>query len=234
MKIGGLQKFTVIDYPEKIACVLFLYGCNFRCGFCHNPELVVDVFKERFSERDVLEFLEKRKGQLEGICITGGEPLFNLDKEFLIKVRKMGYMIKLDTNGTFPDKLKEIIDLDLVDYIAMDLKGAKDQYASIANVKVDMEKIERSIKMIVDSGKDYEFRTTIVGGVHTPEEVLKMAKWINEIAGKKPERFYLQGFKNKGKLLENMYKMKKDVLESYLKDLKKIVDNYFEGVEIRV
>jgi pyruvate formate lyase activating enzyme len=146
----------------------------------------------------------------------------------------MGYMIKLDTNGTFPDKLKEIIDLDLIDFIAMDIKGAKDQYDSITNVKVDIEKIEKSIKIIVDSGKDYEFRTTVVGGVHTPEEVLKMANWVNEVAGKKPKRFYLQGFKNKGKLLENMYKMKKDVLESYLKDLKKVIDNYFEVVDIRV
>jgi len=240
MKISGFEKLTLIDYPEKLACTLFLHGCNFRCGFCHNPELVLTETESEsskadsreFSQKDILDFLEKRKNLLDGVCITGGEPLMTIDLRFLKQIKSLGYSIKIDTNGSFPEKLKELIENNLVDYVAMDVKASKEKY-DIINAPVDFEKIERSMKLV--SGlENYEFRTTIIGGIHLPEEIKKIVGWINNVVGKKPKKFCMQGFKNKGKLIENLYKMKKDVQEDYLLELKELVKDYFEVVEVRV
>jgi len=232
MKIKGIQELTLIDYPDKIACTIFLYGCNFRCGFCHNPELVVSENIEDISENEILEFLEKRKGNLEGVCITGGEPLINLDKDFLRKIKDLGYLIKIDTNGSFPERLKEFIEEDLVDFVAMDIKSSKEKYLEVVNSNVDLRKIEESIKLI--SGlEDYEFRTTIVEDLHPIEEVKKIGKWLNALIGK-PKKFVLQGFKNKGKFIDEKYNSERDVGENYLNSLMKEIENFFEKVEIRV
>ncbi|MFQ5532180.1 MAG: radical SAM protein, partial [Candidatus Nanoarchaeia archaeon] len=144
-----------------------------------------------------------------------------------------GYSLKIDTNGSFPEKLKELIEKGFVDYVAMDIKAGKDQYSRVANADADMNKIENSIKLITNSGIDYEFRTTVVKNLHDIEEVKKIAEWINNILGRKPKKFVLQGFKNKGKLLDGVFKQEKDVETDYLEELKKAVKDYFEIVEIK-
>ena len=234
MQIAGIQKLTLIDYPGKIACTLFTYGCNFRCGFCHNPELVTKQIQKSYSEQEILDFLEKRKKYLEGVCITGGEPLLNLEKPFLKKIKEFGYLIKLDTNGSFPEKLKEMIDESLIDFIAMDIKASKEKYSLVANSNVDIDKIEQSIKLIANSGLDYEFRTTILKEFHDLEEIKKMADWLNDLnSSQKPKKFILQGFQNKGKFIDDSYKTKKDVEKEYLEELKNEIKDSFEEIEIR-
>jgi len=233
MIISGLQKTTLIDYPSKIACTIFLYGCNFRCGFCYNPDLVIHEAKENFTEDEVLKFLEKRVGKLEGVCITGGEPLITVDKDFLRKIKAMGYAVKIDTNGSFPEKLLEFIDEKLIDYIAMDVKASKENYGKVAGVDADMAKIERSIKLIHDFG-NYEFRTTIVPSFHDFLEMEKIGKWMNGICGEKLQKYFLQGFKNKNDFIDENFKKEKDAGEGYLRKLKEIAEKYFEKVEIRV
>jgi len=234
MKIAGLQKVTLIDYPEKIACTIFLYGCNFRCGFCHNPELVIEPVKEIINEKEVLSYLEKKKKYLDGVCITGGEPLLSLDIEFLKKIKELGFKIKIDTNGSFPDKLREIIQAELVDYIAMDIKSSKNKYNWVVGPGFDLEKIEESIKLIAESGVDYEFRTTIVEGIHDVVEAKEIAVWLNELIGKKPRKFVLQGFRNQGKFIDVKYKLVQNIEEDFLLGLKDFIEEYFEKVEIRV
>lgn len=232
MKIAGIQKLTLIDYPDKMACTLFLHGCNFRCGFCHNPELVVELCNEQLTETEVLSFLDKRRKYLDGVCITGGEPLMSLDKEFLKKIKEKGYLIKIDTNGSFPDRLKEV--LDLFDYVAMDIKSSKDKYNWVSNSGVEVELIEESIKLIVESGLDYEFRTTLVEGIHNSDEVRKTGEWLNDLIGKKPKKYVLQGFKNFGKFIDEKYKEKPSMREDFVYKLKDIAEDFFEEVEVRV
>jgi len=233
MKIKGIQEFTLIDYPGKIACTLFLYGCNFKCGFCHNPELVLAPVGKDYSEKEILDFLEKRKGQLEGVCITGGEPLLTLDIGFLKKIKDLGYSIKLDTNGSFPELLEELIKDKLIDYVAMDIKSSKDNYQKITDSDINIKKIEKSIKVIASLLDYYEFRTTILEDVHDEKELEEMAKWLNQLCVGKPKRFTLQGFKNQGKFIDSSFNNKKDVKENYLKELKEILDEYFDDVDIR-
>ncbi len=232
MKLKGLQKTTMIDYPGKIACTLFLFGCNFRCGFCHNPELVLNDDKKDLTDGEVLDFLEKRKEYLDGICITGGEPLLTLEKEFLKKIKEKGYEIKIDTNGSYPEKLREILGENLVDFVAMDIKSSKEKYNEITGVEVNMEKIEESIK-IISGLEDYEFRTTIIRDFHDAKEIEDMARWVNEVAGKKPKKFALQGFKNNGKFISKVFENEKDVQEEELSELKEKIKNYFEEIEVR-
>ena len=233
MKIKEIQKLTLIDYPGRLACVLFLSGCNFRCGFCHNPELVLQEFGENISEEEALRFLEKRKMQLDGVCITGGEPLLSLDKYFLKQIKNLGYFIKIDTNGSFPDKLKELVDEGLVDYVAMDIKASREKYKEVVNAEVDLEKIERSIK-IISGLSNYEFRTTIVEGVHDVEEVKRIGEWLNRVVERKPRKFFLQGFRNKGKFIDESFNEKKDTTEEILDEMKENAEDYFEEVGVRV
>ena len=233
MKIAGFQKVTLIDYPNKIACLIFLYGCNFRCGFCHNPELVIEENKTSFSENEILDYLEKRKNYLDGICITGGEPLISIDKDFLKKIKKRGYSIKIETNGSFPEKLKELINENLVDFVSMDIKSSKEKYALLCDAEVDLNKIEESIKIIA-SLPEYEFRTTIIEDVQDAEEMKKIAEWLNEVIGRIPKRFVLQGFKKSGKYIDNEFTKAKDTSEEYLKNIQEQIKNYFAEIEIRV
>lgn len=233
MKIKGFEKFTLIDYPNKIACTLFLFGCNLRCGFCHNPELVLEETSNDISEKSILKFLEKRKGQLEGVCICGGEPLLTLDENFLEEIKKIGYSIKIDTNGCFPEKLKKLVDKNLVDFIAVDIKASEEKYDKIAGAKVDFEKIKESVK-IVDELEEYELRTTVIEGIHDIEEIKKIGKMLNKILGKKPKKFVLQGFNNHGKFVDNSYKNKKNTSEEFLNELKEVAEDYFEKVSIRI
>jgi pyruvate formate lyase activating enzyme len=231
--VKGLQRVTLIDYPKKVACTIFLFGCNFKCGFCHNPELVIENSEDDYSEEKILEFLKERKNSLDGVCITGGEPLINLEEEFLKKIKDMGFAIKIDTNGSFPEKLKELIDKKLINYVAMDIKASPENYKKITNAKINLENLEKSIK-IISSLPEYEFRTTILTNIHDKEEIKKIAEWLENITQKMPKRFILQGFKNQGKFIDQSYKKEKDTPESYLKELKDEIENCFEEVKIRV
>lgn len=233
MKIKGLQKVTLVDYPDKIACTIFLFGCNFRCGFCYNPEIVLRDETLDIPKDYVLDFLKKRKGVLEGICITGGEPLLTLEKEFVKQIKDLGFLVKLDTNGSFPEKLKELIDEKLIDYVAMDIKSSKENYEKTISANLDLNKIEESIKIISSSNLPYDFRTTIIPGIHTKEEMIKLSKWLNELIGKNPENFSLQGFKNHGKFIDSNYLEKQSIREIYLEELKETIKDYFQKITIK-
>lgn len=183
MKIGGLIKFTLIDYPGHVAAVVFTQGCNFRCRYCHNPELVYPhLLQESMPKEDVLSFLRKRKGTLEGVVITGGEPTMHLGlMDFMAEIKALGYKIKLDTNGTKPEVLQEAIERQLVDFVAMDLKAPLEKYSLITGVEFDPKIIQRSMDMIVASGLPYEFRTTYDKEVLTEEDIQALS---NSVQGK--------------------------------------------------
>ena len=189
----------LLDYPGKVACTLFTAGCNFRCPFCHNAGLVLpDRLEEAsISEDEVMSFLKKRAGMLDGVAITGGEPLLHTDvPEFLGKIKSLGYKIKLDTNGSNPKLLKEIVNAGLVDRVAMDIKNAPTEYNKTAGCSVDMEKIEESKDFLLTGTCDYEFRTTVVKGIHPKESLIAAAKWISGA-----KEYYLQQFKDSGNLI---------------------------------
>lgn len=234
MKICGLQKTTLIDYPGKIACTIFLYGCNFRCGFCHNPELVIESNNNIIPEEEIINFLEKRKKYLEGVCITGGEALISLKIDFVKKIKDLGYLVKLDTNGSLPERLKEFLRQGLIDFISMDIKSSREKYSFLTGVSINVHDIEESIKLIINSGLDYEFRTTVLEDFHDKEEIKKIALWLNNLTGEKPKKYILQGFKNSGKFIDQKYKLIRDVSEDYLEELKQEINDFFKDVEIRV
>ncbi len=198
MLLKGLQKTTLLDFPGKVACTVFTGGCNFRCPFCHNARLVTEPDpSEIISEEEFFSFLGKRRGVLDGVCITGGEPLLQKDiLPFLARIREMGFLIKLDTNGSRPDVLKEIIDASLVDYVAMDLKNSKEKYARTCGLDAYPSEIDESIALIMKSGVDYEFRTTVVREFHDSEDMVSMARWIEGAP-----RYFLQGFIDSGNLI---------------------------------
>lgn len=164
MRIGGLQKTTLVDFPGKVAATIFTIGCPFRCSYCHNPGLVIpSCFVQPIPEQELFVFLQKRVGQLDGICISGGEPTVHKDlPEFITRIKNMGYLVKLDTNGINPQPLEAIIQDGNVDYFAMDIKGPIDRYTAIVNTKNVEERIFKSVQLIMESGIDYEFRTTVV------------------------------------------------------------------------
>lgn len=199
MLISGLQKLTLLDYPGQVACTVFTGGCNFRCPFCHNSSLVLpEQLDGGIDEGSVLDFLKKRHGVLDGVAITGGEPLLHKDiAHFLEKVRTLGYKIKLDTNGSFPDRLEEIVRAGLADRVAMDIKNSPELYEKTAGAAgLDMVAIERSKDLLLSGTVDYEFRTTVVKGLHTKESILGAAKWIQGA-----KEYYLQQFKDSGSIL---------------------------------
>lgn len=220
MLIGGFQKMTMLDYPGKVACTIFTYGCNFRCPFCHNATLVIDE-ASLLSEDEILSYLNKRKIILDGVCITGGEPLLQKDIfEFLEKVRKTGLLVKLDTNGSYPEKLKEAIDRGLVDYVAMDIKTSLENYSKVADVNVKIQDIEKSIQILLENKVDYEFRTTVVRELHTKEDFEKISEWI-----KGAKRYFLQCFKDNENLIgNNLSAYTPHELEGFLAVLKNNID----------
>lgn len=180
MKIGGLHRVSLIDYPGKIGAVVFTQGCNFRCAYCHNPELVdPDRYGPIIPEQEVLSFMDKRRGKLEAVTVTGGEPTLQPDLEsFLRECRKRGYLIKLDTNGSKPDVLEKVIRMGLVDYLAMDIKGPLERYRQIASVEVEPSEIKRSIEIVMTSGITYEFRTTVVRSQLGLRDLVSVAKLV--------------------------------------------------------
>lgn len=238
MEILGIQKTTLVDYPGKIACTIFLFGCSFRCGFCYNAGLVLSQRKGRNNEipkKEILDFLKKRKGKIEGVCITGGEPLMTLEKDFLKKIKSLGYKIKLDTNGSFPLRLREFIGEGLVDFVSMDVKGRKEDYLDICGVDVNIPNIEESMKIISSSEEleGYEFRTTIVGKFHDLDVLEEMGKWVSEIIGVKAKRWALQGFRNEGDFVDKIFEKEKRVFEKELVGMKNGLENYAREVLVR-
>ena len=201
MIVSGLQKLTLLDYPGKVACTVFTGGCNFRCPFCHNASLVLPQrFSQELPEEEILAFLKKRCGMLDGVAVTGGEPLLHKDIGlFLRKVRDLGYKIKLDTNGSFPDRLEALIRDGLVDRVAMDVKNSLALYSVTAGIPaLDIAPIEKSRDMLLSGAVEAEFRTTVVKGLHTRESLIETAKWI---AG--ASEYYLQQFKDSGDILSS-------------------------------
>ena len=200
MKVTGIQKLTLLDYPGVVACTVFTAGCNFRCPFCHNAMLVLpeQIDDECLTDDEVFGFLKKRRGVLDGVAVTGGEPLLHADMpEFLARVKELGYKIKLDTNGSNTELLSEIVKNKLVDRVAMDIKNAPEEYARTIGLKsFDIAPVERSKEMLLRGDIDYEFRTTVVKGIHTKESLIGAAKWI-----KGAKKYYLQQFKDSGNLI---------------------------------
>lgn len=199
MKLAGMQKLTLLDFPSVVACVVFTKGCNFRCPFCHNASLVCGENSDFLSEDDIIDFLRRRQGILEGVVITGGEPLLHGDiPDFLKRIKEEGYLIKLDTNGTNPELLESIIKGSLVDYVAMDIKNSPREYSKAAgDLPLDMEKIERSKNLLLSGVVNYEFRTTVVKGIHTEESMKELFEWISGA-----EKYYLQQFKPSDDLID--------------------------------
>ena len=197
MKIYGFQKMTLLDFPTKVACTIFTGGCNFRCPFCHNAGLVTHIDGPQIPVQEIFSYLEKRKGILDGVCITGGEPLLQPDiVEFISTIKNMGYAVKLDTNGAFPDRLKELIDASLLDYVAMDIKNSKEKYAQTCGIDIDISIIEKSVEILKEGKVPYEFRTTLVRELHTEEDILSMANWLSGT-----RYWYLQSFVDSGDLI---------------------------------
>lgn len=239
MKFAFLQKVSLQDFPDTISCIIFIAGCSFRCPACYNAE-ILDLQEEKISEKEILDFLEKRKSKLDGVVISGGEPLINPEIiSFLEKIKEKEYKIKIDTNGSNPNLLKEIIDKRLVNYIAMDVKSPREIYEKVAGVKIDLEKIEESMKIIVNSGIDFEFRTTLVpvidGEIREMNEndVEKISEWISKFD--KNAKFFLQPFiPAKERLLNSELEKFSTTKEEILKKSRDAAKKFLFRVYIRV
>jgi len=200
MLISGLQKLTLLDYPGKVACTVFTGGCNFRCPFCHNSALVLpEQLAEGTGTEEVLRFLKKRVGVLDGVAVTGGEPLLHPDMgDFLREVKALGFLVKLDTNGSFPDRLIALVEAGLADRVAMDIKNAPALYAKTAGLeRFDLAGVTRSKEFLLEGHVDYEFRTTVVRGLHTAESLTAAAEWIRGA-----KEYYLQQYRDSGAILD--------------------------------
>lgn len=231
MTIGGLQKISLIDYPGKISAVLFVSGCNFNCGFCYNPELVSSelIKKQPTIPLDsIYQFLKARKKLVDGVVFCGGEPTIFKDlPEIAKKIKKMGFFIKLDTNGSNPDILEEVLEKKIVDYVAMDIKTSREKYSLLVKNCDYLHKIEDSIDIIKKKSPDYEFRTTVVPGIVRDEDVLKIAKWIAPA-----KKYFLQQFKTIKNLDSAFQEIEPYSLE-HLIEIQKTVAPHFETCQIR-
>lgn len=237
VKIGGLQKITLIDYPGRLAAIVFLVGCNFKCPWCYSSELVLPEKtknQSKVSEKDFFQFLKSRNGLLEGVVICGGEPTINKElPSFIKKIKKEGFLVKLDTNGSNPKMLKDLIDKKLIDYVAMDIKapiGLNPKsltYEKATGTKINLNKIKKSIDILQDSNIDYEFRTTVVPGFHNKEDILEIAKLI-----RKTKKYYLQNFRPERNIDKKLEKIK-PYSEEFLLDIQKVIAPFFEICLIR-
>jgi pyruvate formate lyase activating enzyme len=197
MVLGGLQKLTLLDFPNHVACTVFTKGCNFRCPFCHNALLVEGQEVPDLDVEEFFSFLQKRKGLLDGVAVTGGEPLLQADIiPFLRRIKDMGYAVKLDTNGSFPATLRDILNQGLADYVAMDVKNTREKYPLTAGWQGDVSQVEESIRILLDGTVPYEFRTTAVHELHTAEDFASIGRWIQGA-----QRYYIQQFRESEHLL---------------------------------
>ncbi len=228
MNIQGFQKLTLLDYPGKMACTIFTAGCNLRCPFCHNSRLVINPEKQsEFSAEEILAYLNKRVGILDGVAITGGEPLLQPDiEDFIRRVKSLGYSVKLDTNGTFPEKLRDLVEKGLIDYVAMDIKNSPELYAETVGISgCDISEIKKSIAFLLEGRVDYEFRTTVVREFHSVFGMNSLGEMI-----KGAKRHFLQGFIDSGELIGfGMSAVPKEEMER----MRKIMLQYVDECEIR-
>lgn len=235
MIIAGLQKTTLIDYPDKVAAIVFLSGCNFRCPWCYSSELVLpEKIKDHpiISEKEFFDWLKERKGLLDGIVICGGEPTINNDlPEFIKKIKELGFLVKLDTNGSNPKMLKKLIDDKLIDYVAMDIKGPAEpnfQFPISNFQEIYGKKIKKSVEILKEGKVGFEFRTTVVPSVHKKEDFLKIAEWI----GGPNVKYYLQNFRAE-KTLDSEYEKLKPYSDEFLQKIQKEISHHFQTCEIR-
>ncbi|OIO26867.1 anaerobic ribonucleoside-triphosphate reductase activating protein [Candidatus Micrarchaeota archaeon CG10_big_fil_rev_8_21_14_0_10_54_18] len=225
MILAGLQKNTLVDYPGRVACTVFTAGCNFRCPYCHNPELVTGKPKQ-MPEDYFWNFLEERREWLDGVCVTGGEPLIHEDApEFLKKIKDYGFDVKLDTNGSFPDRLREC--LPFADYVAMDIKAPLEKYESVAGVDA-RDSVKKSVEIIRSSGKEYEFRTTVVPEFYSEEDALAIGEWL-----KGSNAYYLQQFVSSTDLVNPELKGKPGYPPDELRTLCNKLKPFFKTCEAR-
>ncbi len=224
MKLGGLQKLTLLDFPGHVACTVFTQGCNFRCPFCHNSSLVLGT--QELPKDELIGFLKKRQGLLDGVAITGGEPLLWPDICGLMEeIKALGYQIKLDTNGSFPQRLGRLVEQGLVDYVAMDIKNSKESYSLTAGTKDFLPQVEQSVKLLMESGIDYEFRTTVVSELHKEDDFHQIGTWL-----KGAKRYFLQCYVDSGDILApGLHAPTKDEMEQYLA----IARSYIPQAELR-
>ena len=233
MKIAGLQKMTLLDYPGKVACTVFLGGCNFRCPFCHNSSLLSASAPEEMTPEQLLSFLKKRQGLLDGVCITGGEPTLSPDLGNLLEqIKVLGFSVKLDTNGTNPRMLKELVRAGLIDYVAMDIKNSPRRYPQTAGIPgLAMEKIEESMAFLLTGSLEYEFRTTVVEELHEEADFTEIGLWLKKLApDHKAKRFFLQCYRDtESVLLPGLHTPDSEKLHRFARLLRPFVDS----VEIR-
>ena len=220
MNVQGYQKLTLLDFPGKTACTVFTGGCNLRCPFCHNAGLVRTPLAQSNATAEVMEYLQKRRGILDGVCVTGGEPLLQPDlADFLRDVRQLGYAIKLDSNGSLPEKLAEVLALGLVDYVAMDIKSSPKGYALATGTETDWEVYARSVRILRESGVPHEFRTTAVGGIHTPSDFVEIGRWLGDVPA-----YFIQRFVDSGQLLgEGFYPFSIEEMEHLLTTVREFI-----------
>lgn len=206
MVIAGLQKMTLLDYPGKVACTVFLQGCNFRCPFCHNSDLLGGTPSDTLSVDELLAFLNKRKGLLDAVCITGGEPTLQPDLPALIRsIKELGYAVKLDTNGSRPAVLKSLVADDLLDYVAMDVKNAPARYAETVGVpSFDLAPVEESLAFLLTGTVPYELRTTVVRELHSEQDFEEIGRWLTRLVpSRKAAQYFLQSFVDRDSVLQN-------------------------------
>ena len=227
--IAGLQKMTLLDFPGKVACTVFLAGCNYRCPFCHNSELFMGKVPEFMSDEEFFKFLEKRQGLLEGVCVSGGEPtLYPGIVAFMEKIKAFGFAVKLDTNGTKPDVLKELVEKELIDYVAVDVKNGPAYYETTVGCDPKLEAVEESFRYLIEGKMAYEMRTTLVKQLHNEASIEDMGKWLSTLVpGKKPAKLFLQTFVDRDTVIfdglcapeENEVVKYKDILTSYITEV---------------
>ncbi len=228
MIFHGFQKMTMLDFPGYVACTVFTPGCNFRCPFCHNSLLVTRMNdNEIYTEADILSYLKKRQGVIDGICISGGEPLMHDDIfDFVRKVKDLGFLVKIDTNGSYPDKLRKLIESGNIDYVAMDIKNSPDRYAeTVAIPGFDFEPVRKSVKLLLEGKINYEFRTTVVKEFHTPQDMVFIGELI-----KGADRYFLQHFiESEGNIQQGLTPLCKEEMEN----LRQIAAEYVKNAELR-
>jgi len=237
MKIGGLERLTLIDYPGKIAATVFTVGCNFRCPFCYSSEIVVpEKIKNQFiiPEKEFFDFLNERKDLLEGVVICGGEPTIHQDLlDFIKKIKEKGFLVKLDSNGSNPEMISDLIKEKLIDYVAMDIKGPKEKYELMTGLgkkwsKKMMDDIEKSINILKNSEIDYEFRTTVIPDVLIKEDLLKIANWISPA-----KKYYLQNYRAEKETINPEFMKKKPYSEEFLLEVQNEIKSFFDTCKVR-
>ena len=222
MNLQGYQKLTLLDYPGSVACTVFTGGCNFKCPFCHNASLVLNPTHYNSAQEDIFIYLEKRCGVIDGVCITGGEPLLQPDiEDFIRKIKALGLLVKLDTNGSNPTKLKDLIDKRLLDYVAMDIKSSKESYFKLIGKEIDLSLIEKSVEIIKQSGIPYEFRTTAVKTLHTKEDFYNIGLWLKGV-----DKYFIQHFVDSGETIEKGHlPFSADEMQEILTEVRKNIPN---------